>query len=96
MDGTTDTTIWVGEDLIGGAKYDYLFHEKYIVAFYENFYQAFSQFGNNYEVRNSPIFFIFSSFFLKAGLKIEYLKYFNLIIILPLIISYKDERKNRK
>lgn len=77
-----------GEDLIGGAKYDYSFHKKYIVAFYENFYHAFSQFGNNYEVRNSPVFFMYSSFFLKAGLKIEYLKYFNLIIIIPLIIFF--------
>ena len=58
-----------GEDLIGGAQYDYLFHEKYIVAFYEDFHQALSQFGNNYEVRNSPIFFIFSSFFFKGRIK---------------------------
>ena len=27
---------YIGEDALGGAKNDYLFHEKYIVAFYQN------------------------------------------------------------
>ena len=26
-----------GEDALGGARYDYLFHEKYIMSFSENF-----------------------------------------------------------
>ena len=79
---------YFGEDALGGAKIDYLFHEKYIISFSENFNKAISEFGKNYEVRNSPIFFIYSSFFIKFGLDILYLKYFNLIIILPLVIFF--------
>ena len=54
---------YIGEDALGGAKYDYLFHEKYILAFNQNFSGALKEFGENYEVRNSPIFFMFASFF---------------------------------
>ena len=73
---------------MGGAKNDYLFHEKYIISFSENFNNAINEFGKNYEVRNSPIFFIYSSFYIKFGIDILYLKYFNLIIILPLVIFF--------
>ena len=79
---------YIVEDALGGAKYDYLFHEKYIISFYQNFYQAFSEFGENYEVRNSPIFFIIASFVLKLGIDLHYLKYLNVIIILPIIIFF--------
>ena len=79
---------YFGEDALGGAKYDYLFHEKYIISFSENFDKAINEYGKNYEVRNSPIFFIYSSFYIKFGIDILYLKYFNLIIILPLVIFF--------
>ena len=79
---------YFGEDTLGGAKHDYLFHEKYIISFSENFFFTLSEFGGNYEVRNSPIFFIYSSLFLKLGLDIRYLKYFNLIVIIPIIIFF--------
>ncbi len=79
---------YIGEDALGGARNDYLFHEKYIISFYQNFYEALSKFGENYEVRNSPVFFIFASFFLKLGIEIKYLKYLNLIIIIPIIIFF--------
>ena len=79
---------YIGEDALGGAKYDYLFHEKYIFAFNQNFSGALREFGENYEVRNSPIFFMFASFFLKLGIEIKYLKYFNLIIIFSIIIFF--------
>ena len=79
---------YFGEDALGGAKNDYLFHEKYIISFSENFNKAINEFGKNYEVRNSPIFFIYSSFYIKFGIDILYLKYFNLIIILPLVIFF--------
>ena len=39
---------YIGEDTLGGAKYDYLFHEKYITSFYENFFQTLKEFGNDY------------------------------------------------
>ena len=79
---------YIGEDALGGAKYDYLFHEKYILSFYKDFNEALDVFGNNYEVRNSPIFFMYSSLFLKAGIKIENLKYYNLIVLIPLIFFF--------
>lgn len=79
---------YVGEDALGGAKNDYLVHEKYIISFSENFNSALKEFGNNYEVRNSPVFFIYSSLFVKFGVNIDYLKYFNLLIILPLVIFF--------
>ena len=47
-----------------------------------------NEFGKNYEVRNSPVFFIIASFFLKIGIELNYLKYLNLIIILPIIIFF--------
>ena len=56
---------YFGEDTLGGAKNDYLFHEKYIYSFSENFSKAINEFGENYQVRNSPIFFIYSSYFIK-------------------------------
>ena len=75
-------------DHIWANKNDYLFHEKYIFSFSENLSKAINEFGENYQVRNSPIFFIYSSFFIKFGVDILYLKYFNLIIILPLVIFF--------
>jgi hypothetical protein len=77
-----------GEDALGGARYDYLFHEKYIMSFSENFNHAINDFGGNYEVRNSPVFFIYSSYFLKFGIDIKYFKYFNLVFLIPLIIFF--------
>ena len=79
---------YIGEDALGGAKNDYLFHEKFIISFYQNFNEALNEFGKNYEVRNSPVFFIIASFFLKIGIELNYLKYLNLIIILPIIIFF--------
>ena len=77
---------YIGEDALGGARNDYLFHEKYIINFYNNFNEAFDKFGENYEVRNSPIFFMLASLFLKLGVDIEYLKYLNLIVVLLIVI----------
>ena len=64
---------YIGEDALGGAKNDYLFHEKFIISFYQNFNEALNEFGKNYEVRNSPVFFIIASFFLKIGINEEIL-----------------------
>ena len=58
---------YIGEDALGGAKYDYLFHEKYILSFYKDFNEALDVFGNNYEVRNSLFFLCIHLFFLKLG-----------------------------
>ena len=84
---------YFGEDVLGGAKHDYLFHEKYILSFNENFFQSFENFGETFEVRNSPIFFIIFSLFLKSGITINYLKYFNILIIIILIIFFNKSIK---
>ena len=81
-------SIFYGEDTLGGAKHDYFYHEKYFTLFAENFYKTFSEYGNNFEVRNSPVFFIFFSFFVKFGIDIENLKYLNLLVIIPLSIFF--------
>ena len=79
---------YIGEDSLGGAKNDYYFHEKFIISFYQNFNEALNEFGKNYEVRNSPVFFIIASSVLKFGIGLDYLKYLNLIIILLIIIFF--------
>ena len=81
-------SVLYGEDTLGGAKYDYFYHEKYFTLFSENFYKTFSEYGNNFEVRNSPIFYIFFSFFVKLGIEIENLKYVHLLVIIPLSIFF--------
>jgi len=51
-----------GEDTLGSAKHDYLYHVKYFYNFSENFFNTFKNFGMdqvNENVRNSPIFFNF-------------------------------------
>ena len=42
----------------------------------------------NENVRNSPIFYMMYSQFLKVGLKVELIKYVNLAIIIPLVIFF--------
>ena len=79
---------YIGEDSLGGAKHDFLFHAKYINNFAENFQNAFNDFGKTFEVRNSPVFYIYSSLLVKFGFKIELLKYLNLFIIFPLIVFF--------
>ena len=69
-------------------KFNILYLKKYIIAFYQNFFGALREFGENYEVRNSPVFFMIASFVLKFGVELDYLKYLNLIIILLIIIFF--------
>ena len=48
------------EDTLGGAKQDYLFHEKFIILFAEDFKNTFNNYGqDDLYARNSPIFYIF-------------------------------------
>ena len=35
------------EDTLGGAKHDYLFHEKFIILFAEDFKNTFSNYGQD-------------------------------------------------
>tara|TARA_B110000914_G_C15473668_1_gene451966 strand:- start:124 stop:1386 length:1263 start_codon:yes stop_codon:yes gene_type:complete len=79
-----------GEDTLGGGKSDYQYHEKYFFYFYLDFLDTLKNFpisnytGNAEGMRNSPIFYMIFSLFLKMGFKISSLKFINLIIILPM------------
>ncbi len=74
------------EDTLGGAKQDYLFHEKFIILFAEDFKNTFSNYGqDDLYARNSPIFYIFLSLIYKAGLDLDTIRYVNIISI-PLLI----------
>ena len=79
------------EDTLGGGKNDYLYHEKYFVNFYNDFFTTLKNYGMdqaNENVRNSPFFYIIFSLFLKMGFGIDGLKFINLIIIIPIIIFF--------
>ena len=70
------------EDSLGGGEIDYLFHEKFITKFFIDFKSTFAEYGHgDLYARNSPIFYIFLSFFLKFGLSLEYIWVPNLILI---------------
>ena len=74
------------EDTLGGAKHDYLFHEKFIILFAEDFKNTFNNYGqDDLFARNSPIFYIFLSLIYKAGLDLDTIRYVNIISI-PLLI----------
>ncbi len=74
------------EDTLGGAKYDYYFHEKFIILFAEDFINTFSNYGQGeLYARNSPVFYIFLSFIHKTGISLDFIRYLNFISI-PLMI----------
>ena len=82
--------LYLGEDSIGSGKHDYTHHLVFLNGFSENFFEAYKKFGTigGDNVRNSPIFYMFFSFFLKIGLPIETLKIINLVILIPLLIFF--------
>lgn len=79
------------EDSLGGAKNDYLYHLNYFYKFSNNFYETFYNYGLNQStesVRNSPIFYILGSLFLKVGLPISSLKLLSAIITLLICFTF--------
>ena len=73
------------EDTLGGAKHDYLFHEKFIILFADDFINTFNSYGQEeLYARNSPIFYMLLSCFYRAGIDLESIRYLN-IISAPLI-----------
>ena len=82
--------IYLGEDTLGSGKHDYTYHLGYLNGFSENFYETYKKFGtiDGDPVRNSPIFYMFFSIFLKLGLSHESLKIINLLISIPLVIFF--------
>ena len=81
-------SIYFGEDSLSGAQHDFIHHQKYFYLFSENFYETYKNFGLDFSVRNSPVFYMFFSIFLKLGLTLESLKLINLLILIPLSIFF--------
>jgi len=81
-------SIYFGEDSLSGAQHDFIHHKKYFYLFSENFYETYKNFGLDFSVRNSPVFYMFFSIFLKLGLTLESLKLINLLILIPLSIFF--------
>ena len=79
------------EDTLGGARQDYLFHEKFIILFSEDFKNTFNNYGHdNLFARNSPIFYIVLSLIYKVGIDLDSLRYLNIISILLLVYIFHD------
>ena len=82
---------FLGEDTLGGGKHDYQYHEKYFLYFYNDFFNTLKNYGMdqiNENVRNSPIFYMMFSLFLKMGFGIDSLKFINLFVIVPIIFFF--------
>ena len=76
----------ISEDTLGGAKHDFIFHERLIVSFANDFFYTFNNYGDgDLFTRNSPIFYIILSFLFKLGIELESIRYLNLVAA-PLII----------
>ena len=78
----------LGEDSLGGALHDFRYHEKYFYNFSDNFSQTINEYGRNSEVRNSPVFYILFSKLYSLGITIDNLKYFNFLIIFPILFFF--------
>ena len=81
----------LGEDTLGGGENDYLYHQRYFLDFYEDFFNTIKNYGMdqvNNGVRNSPVFYIIFSLFLKIGFEISHLKGLNLLILIPLVFFF--------
>ncbi len=76
---------FLGENITGGGK-DWFHVKKMITSFAENFKNYFPI----YENRHSPIIYIILSFFKKAGLEFEAIRFLHLHInLIALIFAYK-------
>jgi len=80
---------FVGEDALGGARHDYLAHEKFIKDFSENFLVTFHNYGHgDLYARNSPVFYIIYSKLYELLPNLNLLRYFNILLIFPLLILF--------
>ena len=93
----------INEDSLGGAYHDYKFHEKYFFEFADNFETTINEYGNNNEVRNSPVFYIIISGLINLGFEIKFLQYLNILFVFLIIyflksleISYEDIKLDTK
>ncbi len=76
------------EDSIGGSKRDFEVHEIYVWNFYNDFKETLTNFGLNEGIRNLPTFYILSSGIFTLGLDISYLRYFNFLSLIIIIIFF--------
>ena len=84
-------SFYFGEDTLGAGKADYDYHIRYFLQFAENFNETYNKFGLDQEsnsVRNSPVFYMIFSVFIKLGLSLKNLKIINFLIIFPLLIFF--------
>ena len=84
-------SFYFGEDTLGAGKADYDYHIKYFLQFAKNFNETYNKFGLDQEsnsVRNSPVFYMIFSIFIKLGLSLKNLKIINFLIIFPLLIFF--------
>jgi hypothetical protein len=84
-------SFYFGEDTLGGGKMDYNYHTKYFFHFSENFSDAYNKFGLEQEsnsVRNSPVFYMLFSIFLKLGFTLKNLKIINILILFPMLFFF--------
>ena len=83
---------YFNEDNLGGAMNDAIIHFRLTEQFNENFFKTFIDFGtqdSGLETRNSPVFWIFLSFFEKF-LSYEIIRILNTgVVFLIAIILYK-------
>jgi hypothetical protein len=82
---------YFGEDTLGQGKLDHEYHIRYFIQFSENFKKTYNEFGLDQVsngVRNSPVFYMVFSIFLKLGLTLKGLKIINLFILAPLVIFF--------
>ncbi len=76
----------ISEDTLGGARQDFLKYEEIIYLFSVDLLGTLKNYSSYEFTRNSPIFFIFLSFFHKIGLGIDTIRYINVVSIF--IITY--------
>ena len=81
-------SFYFSEDSTGGARNDYLHHERIIFLFAENFTDTFSKYGTSEVMaRNSPVFYVLISFLINLGIDIKIINYLN-AIILPIYLIF--------
>ena len=87
----------LGEDSLGGAKQDYLFYERFIENFAYDFLNTFKSYGGveEYSVRNSPLYYIILSLFIKVGFTLTGIKYINFLSIIFLFHAFYISLKEK-
>ena len=76
---------YYGEDSLGGARADFLYHFNFSLTFLENFSETFERFG--LETRNSPIFWILLSYINKF-FSYDFLRFINTSVSILIAIVF--------